>query len=124
MQAPELTFFSGELPWRDNRTGASSVPVTIPPGIYRVVWAFSPRLRKHTYRLLDVPARDGILIHASNLMGDPAFGYHAQLLGCISLGEKLGWMDKQKALLLSRPAVRRFEEVMKREPFELEVRNV
>lgn len=116
--------FSGELPWRDNRPNASSIPITVPPGVYRVVWALSPRLRKWTYRLLDVPNRDGILIHASNLMGDPVLGYHAQLLGCISLGEKLGWMDKQKALLLSAPAVRRFEEAMKREPFELEVRNV
>ena len=111
--------FTGELSWRDNAPLTSCVP----EGNYGVVWTWSPRLRKPTYRLVGVERRSGILIHPSNLMGDVSLGYHAQLLGCISLGEKLGMIDKQKALLLSRPAVRRFEDLMGRQPFILEIRN-
>jgi hypothetical protein len=56
-------------------------------------------------------------------MGDKLLGYRAQLNGCIALGERLGWLDGQKALLLSAPAVRRFEAHMGREPFKLEIAN-
>jgi hypothetical protein len=56
-------------------------------------------------------------------MGDDTMGYMKQLNGCIALGEKLGWMDGQKALLLSAPAVRRFEDHMGRVPFKLEIIN-
>lgn len=119
LTAGRFSCFTGELPWRNNRPGASCVP----EGRYAVLWAKSPRLGRFTYRLLDVPGRDGILIHPSNLMGDAKMGFRAQLLGCISLGERLGWMGGQKALLLSRPAVRAFEDYMGRKPFMLEVRH-
>jgi hypothetical protein len=56
-------------------------------------------------------------------MGDDSMGYRRQLNGCIALGERLGWLEGQKALLLSAPAVRRFEEYMGHRPFTLEVRN-
>ena len=111
--------FTGELPWRDNAPSISCVPV----GFYRVVWAWSPRFRTYKYRLLEVRDRAGILKHAANLMGDVALGFRAQLNGCIALGERLGWMDRQKALLLSQPAVRRFEDYMGRKPFLLEIRD-
>lgn len=117
--APGLTLFSGELPERDNRTGESCL---LPEGDYPCVWAPSPAFRRYTYRLLETPGRSGILIHSANLMGDRKLGLRAQLLGCISLGEKLGWIEGQKALLISAPAVRRFEESMGRKPFTLEIR--
>lgn len=116
----KFTCFTGELPERDNRTGESCI---LPPGTFRVVWAWSPSFRKFTYRLLDVPGRSGILIHSANLMGDRSKGKRAQLLGCIALGKKLGWMDGQKAVLISRPAVTDFEITMQRKPFILEVRD-
>jgi hypothetical protein len=56
-------------------------------------------------------------------MGDISRGFHAQLLGCISLGEQIGRMDGQRALLVSRPAVRALEDLMKRQPFDLEIRD-
>lgn len=56
-------------------------------------------------------------------MGDAARGWKAQLNGCIALGERLGWIGKQKALLLSRPAVRRLEEYFGGKPFILEIRD-
>lgn len=112
-------WFTGELPWRDNAPLISCIPA----GTYPVTWAWSPRLRKWTYRLDNVPERSGILVHSGNFVGDRSLGYRAQFLGCISLGERLGVMEGQKALLVSRPAVRAFEELMGRRPFTLEVRN-
>lgn len=112
-----LNLFTGELPDRGNAPSISCVPA----GRYRVVWAMSPRFRRFTYRLLDVPDRAGILKHAANFMGDASVGLKCQLNGCIALGERLGWMDGQKALLLSAPAVRRFQEFMQYKPFDLEI---
>ena len=82
-------------------------------GTYKVAWMWSPRLRRRTYRLLGTAPRTGILIHQANLA--------SQLLGCIALGEKIGWMDGIKCVLVSRPAIRKFEESVARKPFELEV---
>lgn len=73
------------------------------------------------YLVEGVPNRTGIRKHAANLMGDKNLGYTAQLNGCIALGEKLGFIDKQKALLLSAPALRRFENLMERKSFMLEI---
>ena len=112
-------WFTGELPWRNN----ASLISCIPAGKYRVVWAPSPRLHKNTYRILGVPNREGILVHSCNFLGDRSLGYRCQLLGCIALGERLGVMEGQRAILVSRPAVRAFEDLMKRQPFELEIRD-
>jgi hypothetical protein len=111
--------YSGELPPRENRPGESCVPA----GRYLLAWAWSPHLGKFCYRLLGVPGRAGILLHSANLMGDRAKGYRAQLLGCVSAGQRLGYMDYQKALLLSRPAVGAIEDFYRRQPFEMEVRD-
>jgi hypothetical protein len=109
--------YSGECPWRDNAQGLSCIP----PGVYKVAWSLSPRLKRNTYRLIDVPERAGVLIHSANYMGDRTMGLKCQLLGCIALGEKRGTMDGQAALLMSYAAVSRFERYMDGQPFELEV---
>jgi len=70
-----------------------------------------------------VPGRAGIREHSANFMGDAKKGFHCQLNGCIAPGERLGWMDGQKAVLLSAPALRRFEMHMEHKPFTLEIRN-
>lgn len=114
-----LSLFTGELPERDNRAGVSCVP----PAFYRVAWTWSPRFLRNMYLLLGTEPRAGIRKHPANLMGDAAMGFRAQLNGCIALGERLGWMDGQKALLISVPAVRRFEAHMGSAPFLLEIRN-
>jgi hypothetical protein len=75
------------------------------------------------YLLLGTEPRAGIRKHPANLMGAIDKGFRAQLNGCIALGEKLGWIDGQKALLLSAPAMRRFESIMGGKPFTLEIRN-
>jgi hypothetical protein len=56
-------------------------------------------------------------------MGDSSKGFHCQLNGCIALGEKLGWLEGQKAVLLSAPAVRRLESFFGGRPFQLEIRD-
>jgi hypothetical protein len=117
LTAESFSAFSGELPWRDNAGSLSCIPV----GSYKVVWAKSPRLKRYTYRLLDVPGRSGVLIHSANLMGDVSLGFKSQLLGCIALGERLGRLDNQKALLVSMPAVRSFESLLGGQPFILEI---
>lgn len=111
-------FYSGELPWLNNASGKSCVP----PGIYKVRKTTWIKYQKPVYMLDNVPKRQGILIHSANFMGDRERGLKSQLYGCISLGEKLGVMEGQKALLVSSPAVRRFQDMMGWEDFELEIK--
>ena len=120
-----LSLFTGELPWRDNAANVSCVPPApgAEPVLYRCAWTWSPRFRRFMYLLVGTEPRAGVRKHSANLMGDAGLGYRAQLNGCIALGEKLGCLDRQKALLLSAPAMRRFETHMGRAPFLLEIRN-
>jgi hypothetical protein len=119
ISAGGLTLFTGELPWRDNLPNISCIPV----GIYQCRYTYSPHFKKFLFLVDQVPDRSGVRIHAANLMGSVARGFHSQLNGCIALGEKLGLINKQKALLLSAPAMRRFETHMKYKPFTLEIVN-
>ncbi len=56
-------------------------------------------------------------------MGDATLGYRSHLNGCIALGEKLGTIDNQKAILLSTSAIRKFEKLMDGQNFILEIVN-
>lgn len=116
-----VKFASGELPWRENRTGLSSIPA----GAYTCEWDLS---KKHgwCYHVRNVPQRSDVEIHAANWMGDeselnPATGiaYRCELLGCIALGDSVGVLDKQKALISSKDAIGRFEKNLDRKPFQL-----
>lgn len=51
----------------------------IPYGLYEVVWAYSPRFKRYTPRLLNVNSFSGVLIHAGNTAKDSE--------GCILLGQ-------------------------------------
>lgn len=109
--------YTGELPDRDNQVNISCIP----KGDYQVLWTYSPAFKRMMYLVTDVDGRSGIRIHPANLMGDTSKGFKSHLYGCIALGEKRGWLGGQKAVLLSRPAVRMFEDVLERQPFELEI---
>lgn len=115
----ELVLRSGELPWRQNRRSGSCIPA----GTYRCLWTTSAKFPAGTYELQAVPNRDGIRIHSANLMGDATKGYAAQVEGCIALGDRLGELGDQAAVLNSRTAVQRFETLMGRQPFDLELRD-
>ena len=112
-------FYSGEKPWRDNKNNISCIP----EGIYPCIWTYSPKFKRYMYLLGEVDERNGIRIHPANLMGDKTLDFDSHLHGCIALGYRLGYIEDQKALLISRPAVKKFELLLNYEPFYLEVIN-
>ncbi len=114
-----LILFTLELPWRDNQNNQSCIP----EGEYKCLWTMSAHFHRGMYLVCEVDDRQGIRIHSANLAGDRSLGYVAQLNGCIALGEALGELAGQKALLSSAPAVRRFTKLMGQKPFTLEIRN-
>ena len=113
-----LGLVSGELPWRENASSISCIPT----GTYRCIFTPSARFGRNLYLVDSVPSRAGIRFHPANLAGDSSKGFRCQLNGCIALGEKLGWIDGQKAVLLSAPAIRRFEDFFAGRTFTLEIR--
>lgn len=117
LKCGEFSCYTLELPWRHNDPDISCIPT----GIYKCVWNKSTRFKKNMYEVLNVKDRAGIRIHAANLGGDKALGFRSQINGCISLGEKIGFIEGQKALLVSVSAIRRFETIMDGKPFELEI---
>jgi len=114
---PGFSCFTGELSNRDNKSNISCIP----KGVYKAVWTYSPRFKRMMYLLESIPNRGGIRIHSANLMGDDTKGFKRQLNGCIAFGSKLGIIDGQKALLLSKPMIRQFETLMAGQDFILEI---
>lgn len=109
IKAGDLELYTIERPWLDNQNFVSCIPT----GIYECRYTLSPRMKKYTYEVLNVPKRAGIRIHGAN--------YAEQLFGCISLGEKFGFMQGKPAVMLSRSAITKFELEMGKKPFKLEV---
>lgn len=100
-----------ELPWKSNSNNISCIP----PGIYDVVYTFSPRFMKFMYEIKNVPKRSGIRIHSAN--------YASQLQGCIALGTQLSDINKDGELdtTNSRIAIAAFEGFMLKKPFKLQI---
>lgn len=105
-----LRLFTVERPWVGNQNNVSCIPV----GVYIVKWTKSPRLKRYTYEVRNVPKRSGIRIHSAN--------FPKQVLGCLSLGMSRGSMDGQVGVFSSVTAVRKFEQYMNHETFELEIK--
>lgn len=105
-----------ELPWKDNQPNISCIP----KGEYEVVVRNSPRFGK-VYHVTEVKNRQHILIHAGNLAGDESKGLKTHVKGCILLGKYRGILEKQRAVLCSRPTVRAFMNALANNPFKLSI---
>ena len=114
--AIQFVCYTLELPNRNNMRSISRIPA----GTYKTILTQSPR-HGFVYHVLSVPKRSAILLHAGNFAGDTSLGYLSDVEGCIILGERYGIMRKQRAVLVSKPAVRRFEAAMNSEPFMLTI---
>jgi hypothetical protein len=119
----DVQLYSVELPWRNNATGKSCIPL----GIYRCEVVNSPRFGR-VYGVLDVPGRSNILIHAANYGGDVEKGWTSDLLGCIGPAMRVGQLPRrtdgkaQRAGLASKDALERLHAWGGGLPFELEIR--
>jgi hypothetical protein len=103
-----------ELPWRDNQRNISCIPA----GSYEVGIRLSPKYGE-IYHIMKVPDRTFILAHSGNWAGDINKGFKTHTNGCILLGAKQGLLQNQWAVLNSRITIRKFMEVMNKEPFRL-----
>ena len=73
----------------------------IPYGIYEIKWTYSPRFKKYTPQLMNVPSFEGIRVHAGNTSADTE--------GCLILGE-----NKQVGKVLnSRATINKFYPIIK-----------
>lgn len=73
----------------------------IPYGNYEIKWTYSPRFKKYTPQLMNVPSFEGIRIHAGNTSSDTE--------GCLILGE-----NKQVGKVLnSRATINKFYQIIK-----------
>ena len=105
-----------ELPWRNNKRSISCIP----SGKYIVKIRKSPKYGS-IYWVTDVENRTWILIHSGNVAGDVSKGFRTHVNGCILLGKKHGWLWNQRAVLISKPTLRKFRNIMKDQTFELNV---
>lgn len=82
--------FTIELPWLDNHPDLSCIP----SGIYEFVKYMSPKHGFMVWEAQNVPGRKNIEIHPANLA--------SELLGCIGVGDTLGDIDGNSAVLNSQ----------------------
>jgi hypothetical protein len=117
---PKLTLHSLELPWRGNSSNISCIPA----GVYLCVIGTMSRTvggRRRLYRILNVPGRAGVFIHAGNKAGDRSKGFKSDSLGCPLLGTHRGLLGGQRAVLGSKTAITMLMEYMQDREFELTV---
>lgn len=111
--------FTLELPWKENAKNISCIPA----GEYDVTIRQSPRFGR-VYWVLKVEGRTYILVHSGNWAGDEELGLKSHTNGCILLGTKRGYLAGQRAVLLSRRAIRKFMDKLQGEDFKLRVIDV
>jgi hypothetical protein len=99
-------FYTLEPPDLDNASNISCIP----KGTYECVIRKSPKYGV-TYHVTNVTDRSFILMHAGNV------ARHTK--GCILIGSRFGTLYGQPAVLASKPAVRKFNDLMEGDPFML-----
>ncbi len=114
-----VSFFTLELPWRENRGNISCIPT----GTYEVCMRKSPRFGL-CYWVQNVENRSFILIHAGNFAGDTSKGLKSNVHGCILLGKKRGILAGQRAVITSKSAVDELSIILENESFNLIIKGV
>ena len=86
----------------DNGEKKVYAKTAIPYGTYEIKWTYSPRFKKYTPQLMNVPSFEGIRIHSGNTSDDTE--------GCLILGE-----NKQVGKVLnSRATINKFYPIIKK----------
>lgn len=85
----------------DNGEKKVYAKTAIPYGTYEIKWTYSPRFKKYTPQLMNVPSFAGIRIHAGNSSTDTE--------GCLLLGEN----KKVGMVLNSRATINKFYQLIK-----------
>jgi len=105
-----LTCWTLEPDDRLNEQGRSSIPAQ-----QYICRRYSSAKYPATFQVMDVPGRDKVLFHAGNKIGDTA--------GCILLGETLGKLAGDRALLNSGATFKAFmDELQGVDEFHLTIR--
>ena len=114
MYTEGFSCYTLELPWKRNTKNISCIP----EGVYKCSFKHSPKFGP-VYQVEDVPGRTHILLHAGNWAGDTQRGFLSDVEGCILLGDNLGELKGQRALINSRKALNRFLAFANSEDFAL-----
>ena len=85
----------------DNGEKKVYAKTAIPYGTYEIKWTYSPRFKKYTPQLMNVPSFEGIRIHAGNASADTE--------GCLLIGEN----KKVGMVLNSRATINKFYQLIK-----------
>lgn len=104
----KITCYTMELPWLANQKNISCIPT----GSYKTLPIVHPK-KKNIWRILDVPGRLGIQIHAGN--------YPFQIEGCILPG--LSFASGVNALYSSRLALNSLIKQIGFVQFKLHIKN-
>ena len=97
LEGKEIELCTVERPWLDNQRRVSCIPA----GAYTLKRCMFNRGGYHTYEVTEVPGRSEIKIHVANTMDD--------VIGCIGVGQGLGFVDGKWAVTRSKVA---FEALM------------
>lgn len=118
IQLEGIKFYTIECPWRNNLPNVSCIPI----GSYECEMTWSPSFSKDLYLVKDVPKRAGIRIHSGNVAGMQSKKLVTHFHGCIGLGFGYGKVYNQPGILNSVAAVRKFQEILGKEPFRLTIK--
>jgi uncharacterized protein DUF5675 len=110
-------FTTGELPWLNNESVYSCVPV----GTYQVDWEITGKHPNGIYMLQDVPERTDCEMHNGNFFGNTLNGYRSNVEGCILIATGFGMIEGQLVVVESDIALAAFNTLMGKAPFTLEI---
>lgn len=102
-------FATVERPDLDNAPEVSCIPA----GDYICEWTFSNRLQRETYQIMNVPDRTGIRFHPANVQ--------SELLGCIAPGLSVVEINGVKAVIGSKAAMGRIDDLGGKEKIMLKI---